>query len=655
MNTLYCKGAWGLVALILYLVPSMTDAQCNVNVTLSSQAQVDAFPATYGCAEFTGTITISGSDITNLDSLYVLKSIGRLFVNSNPNLANLHGLSNVQHVGSSVTFPPFALTITGNPLLIDLTGLSSLQDISNGGLVINSNASLASFKGLDSLRTIGGTIQTMNNASLSSLNGMNSLETIGTFNNVCWVVGNNGALVNMKGFPLTTLPGRFIVSNNPSLVNLVGLDSVTRINGSLYIVSNPSLRTLDGLGGLTEIGGPNKDATLLVGDNSSLQNLDGLESLRTISGDNISTGIIISRNASLQDVSALSSLDSLNGFLQIVSNPMLSTLEGLGGVKSLRAGLEITDNDGLIRLTELTGLSLIGPGISRDALVINGNRLLKNLKGLDSVTAIPGGVLITGNDSLRNLSGLDAVTLMGGTPYPCCVTQLEGNVRITSNPSLKNVDALSNVTTVYHGLFIDDNVSLKNLDGLLSLTRIKVLGTNPPAQLEIKNNLVLKNINGLSSLTVMEGNKASVVVTGNTSLAQCCGLYPLLSNGLGCDSRPSCATVTISGNGAGCTKEDILANGACGGGTTVAMQQATFYPNPTTGELYFEVADDFVGLYSLSIYDLTNQLIKQQTVSKEDRSLKTEINLQSVKKGLYVLKVKRSDGEIFQERLAVQD
>ena len=45
---------------------------CAGDITLSSQAEVDAF----NCAEVTGTLTISGTDITNLDGLYMLTKIG---------------------------------------------------------------------------------------------------------------------------------------------------------------------------------------------------------------------------------------------------------------------------------------------------------------------------------------------------------------------------------------------------------------------------------------------------------------------------------------------------------------------------------------------------------------------------------------------------
>src|ERR1043166_3897358 len=67
---------------------------CSGNITLTSQAQVDAFPATYGCNEISGTLTISGNDIVSLDSLhFVTKVDGDLRISNNPNLTSIKGLS----------------------------------------------------------------------------------------------------------------------------------------------------------------------------------------------------------------------------------------------------------------------------------------------------------------------------------------------------------------------------------------------------------------------------------------------------------------------------------------------------------------------------------------------------------------------------------
>ncbi len=63
-----------LFCLWLLLLPAcVAHAQCpSGNVTLTSQAQVDAFPA--GCVNFSGDLGISGSDITNLSGLGGLRT-----------------------------------------------------------------------------------------------------------------------------------------------------------------------------------------------------------------------------------------------------------------------------------------------------------------------------------------------------------------------------------------------------------------------------------------------------------------------------------------------------------------------------------------------------------------------------------------------------
>ncbi|MEM1137757.1 MAG: carbohydrate-binding domain-containing protein, partial [Bacteroidota bacterium] len=53
------------------LIFEFAPAICKGDITLSSQAEVDAF----NCEAVTGTLTISGSDITNVDSLSELKSV----------------------------------------------------------------------------------------------------------------------------------------------------------------------------------------------------------------------------------------------------------------------------------------------------------------------------------------------------------------------------------------------------------------------------------------------------------------------------------------------------------------------------------------------------------------------------------------------------
>jgi hypothetical protein len=104
-----------------------------------SQSDIDNFPSNYpGCTHLAGGITqIRGNDITNLDSLYVITSIGgSLEIRHNPMLTNLEGLRNVTSIGGD-------LWIFSNDSLLRLHGLDSIDAGSISNLTITSNPNLS--------------------------------------------------------------------------------------------------------------------------------------------------------------------------------------------------------------------------------------------------------------------------------------------------------------------------------------------------------------------------------------------------------------------------------------------------------------------------------------------------------------------------------
>jgi len=145
--------------------------QCPTgDVTLSSQAQVDAFPT--GCFVVPGKLTISGADITDLSPLASLTSVGGfLSIDSNPLLTNVSGLSGLRQVGSS-------LVIASNTALPNLSGLESLASIGDDLIILN-NPSLTSVSGLSALRQVGEDLEISLNGALISLSGVQSLTNVG--------------------------------------------------------------------------------------------------------------------------------------------------------------------------------------------------------------------------------------------------------------------------------------------------------------------------------------------------------------------------------------------------------------------------------------------------------------------------------------------
>ncbi|MCB0585105.1 MAG: hypothetical protein KDD06_07265, partial [Phaeodactylibacter sp.] len=89
-------------------------------ITFTTQGQVDSFRINYpDCTEIEGSLTISGEDISQLDSLTGILSVASSLVVDNCNaLSSLEGLNHINSVGP--------LTISGNDNLVSLEGLEGL-------------------------------------------------------------------------------------------------------------------------------------------------------------------------------------------------------------------------------------------------------------------------------------------------------------------------------------------------------------------------------------------------------------------------------------------------------------------------------------------------------------------------------------------------
>jgi len=111
------------------------------NFSFSTQAQIDNFGATYAhCTDIVlGNVFVSGSDITNLDGLSNLTSIGgNLSIDNNSALIDLDGLTSLTSVGGS-------LRVFNNVSLINISGIENIDPttIASPGLFIQNNTNLA--------------------------------------------------------------------------------------------------------------------------------------------------------------------------------------------------------------------------------------------------------------------------------------------------------------------------------------------------------------------------------------------------------------------------------------------------------------------------------------------------------------------------------
>lgn len=348
------------------------------NYQLSSQAEVDALGAT-GCQIVVGNLDIWGSDITNLDSLRSITSVGQnLYIRYNASLASLNGLSSLTNVGrklelsrndiltnidglSGITsvetlylYGNAALTavdvfsnitsvssiIIENTSLTTVDGLTSVANI-EAGMTIERNASLTNLDGLASLRNIGGNLHIRYNDSLRDIDGLAGISSIE--NNV--QIRENSSLTKLDGLlSLTNVGGTLTIWDNNSLTDIDGLSNLTRVESSLNIFGNASLTNLDALAKVTHVG---KDLAI---EGSALTNLDGLSNITSLGRD-----LSISSNAVLTNLNGFANILSVNGFLRIYDNPVLNACEGVaqllgwpnGPPDDTVAGSILVENNGI--------------------------------------------------------------------------------------------------------------------------------------------------------------------------------------------------------------------------------------------------------------------------------------------------------------------
>jgi len=109
-----------------------------LGITFSTQAQIDSFQIKYpNCRHIQGPVVINGPDITNLNGLTSVASIGGfLDIASNNSLTDITGLINLKSINGY-------LQVGWNRALKSLTGLDSIEFDAITSLEIRQNDSLS--------------------------------------------------------------------------------------------------------------------------------------------------------------------------------------------------------------------------------------------------------------------------------------------------------------------------------------------------------------------------------------------------------------------------------------------------------------------------------------------------------------------------------
>jgi hypothetical protein len=222
--------------LMIIQVTALSQSCLPEGIIFETQAQIDSFQTNYpGCTEIEGNVTISGSNITNLNGLNMIIAIGQnLDISYNDALTSLAGMENLSSL--------INLSIQGNNILTDLTGLEGLISI-EGFLGITGNPVLTNLTGLDNLIYIGGLLEIEFNAALTGVMGLNKLTSIGSL----FQLYGNDVLTSLTELEaLNFIGGSLHIYHNDALLNLTGLDNVDGSSiAALYIMNNSSLSSCE--------------------------------------------------------------------------------------------------------------------------------------------------------------------------------------------------------------------------------------------------------------------------------------------------------------------------------------------------------------------------------------------------------------------------
>nr|NQU91648.1 hypothetical protein [Bacteroidota bacterium] len=209
----------------LFTVHLLSQPCLPEGIQFSTQEEIDNFQTNYAnCSEIEGYVEISGEEISNLDGLIVITSIGGHAIISGTSLPDLSGLNNLSHIGGF-------LMISYNNSLTSLTGLENLTSIEGtfdiGGNMGGGNSLLKNLNGLESLSYIGGSLKIYSNAQLASLAGLENLNTI------------------MQGLVIGDDPNPWGNAGNPSLKDISALANVSTLTTDLRILYNDSLSSCE--------------------------------------------------------------------------------------------------------------------------------------------------------------------------------------------------------------------------------------------------------------------------------------------------------------------------------------------------------------------------------------------------------------------------
>jgi hypothetical protein len=195
-----------LIGLTASVAATTAEARPSVPKICRFSASVSDPARLRGCTRVVGDVHLEHSKAEKLTDLSALRSVtGTLFIAGNQQLSSLDGLSNLRSVGG--------LVLSQNPALGDVSGLDKLEQASR--LEITGNRALSVVSGPDALRHLDTLVVRDN--GLFRLGGFRSLVSVTDM-----TIAKNPKLIYTSGLSHLNSVDNLVLADNPRLAPILG-------------------------------------------------------------------------------------------------------------------------------------------------------------------------------------------------------------------------------------------------------------------------------------------------------------------------------------------------------------------------------------------------------------------------------------------------
>jgi hypothetical protein len=275
-----------------------------------------------------------------------------------PDITNLDPLGNIQTINGD-------LLLEDLPSLQNLDGLAGLSGKLSGMLKLSNLPALEDARGLMSITGLGTNSETGDSLVVDNVAQLKNLD----LSNICGNV--DGALQVRQAVQLGKLTmdcvktigknkqGHSIIIMETKIRDMAGFSQMLNIKGGSLILDNAELETINGLNNVHTVGMDSQGVSLQFAGNIKLDNLDGLEGLT----GHLPGSIQLDRNA-LKHVDGLRNITGLgrdaNGTSVLATNNgVLKDLCGLEDLSAVSGSIHANNNPELLSLC-LHKLSSVG-------------------------------------------------------------------------------------------------------------------------------------------------------------------------------------------------------------------------------------------------------------------------------------------------------